>query len=357
MDITIRIGTPADAAGLAELAARTFKDTFTEGTSAEDMALHLAQAYGPDQQGRELVDPAIVTLVAETAGALVAYAQLRRGSVPACVDGPGPVELWRFYVEQSWHGRGIAQALMQRVDEEAHRMGARRIWLGVWEHNARAQAFYRRCGFAKVGSHVFVVGSDAQTDHILARPVALAPLKAPRHLETARLLLVAPTADEADEVFARYASDPEVTRYLGWPCHQSVADTQGFLAFSAAEWERWPAGPYLIRARSDGRLLGSTGLGFHQPNEALTGYVLARDAWGQGYATEVLQAMLDLARQLRVARVLALCHAEHRASQRVLEKCGFTREAGWSGTTTFPNLSPEPSRDVFRYQFVTGAAA
>jgi RimJ/RimL family protein N-acetyltransferase len=352
MDITIRVGTPADAAMLADLAARTFRDTFADGTSAEDMALHLAEAYGPVQQGRELADTAIVTLLVEAGDTLVAYAQLRRGSVPACVENADPVELWRFYVGQSWHGRGIAQKLMRRVDEAAHRMGARTIWLGVWEHNARAQAFYRKCGFANVGSHAFVVGRDAQTDHILARPVSPARLQAPHQLETDRLLLVKPAADDAEEVFTRYASDPAVTRYLGWPCHRSIADTEGFLAFSAAEWERWPAGPYLIRARSDGRLLGSTGLGFQQPDEALTGYVLARDAWAQGYATETLQAMLELARQLRVARVLALCHADHRASQRVLEKCGFTREAGWAGTTTFPNLSPEPSRDVFRYEFV-----
>ncbi|MCC7185189.1 MAG: GNAT family N-acetyltransferase, partial [Acidobacteria bacterium] len=166
MSITIRIGTHADAAGLADLAARTFKDTFTEGTSAEDMALYLAQSYSAEQQGRELADPDIVTLIAEETGVFVAFAQLRRGEVPSWVDGAGPVELWRFYVEQSWHGRGIAQQLMHRIDDEVRRMGARTIWLGVWEHNARAQAFYRKCGFATMGSHVFVVGNDAQTDHI-----------------------------------------------------------------------------------------------------------------------------------------------------------------------------------------------
>jgi RimJ/RimL family protein N-acetyltransferase len=357
MDITIRRGTPADAARLAELAARTFRDTFADGTSPEDMAAHLAQAYGPEQQGRELADPNIVTLLVEADGTLVAYAQVRRGPVPACVAGADPIELWRFYVDRPWHGRGIAQGLMHRVDEVTHRIGGRTLWLGVWEHNARAKAFYHRCGFANVGAHVFTVGSDAQTDHILTRPVAPTALKAPRQLETARLTLIVPEASDAGEVFSRYAGDPEVTRYLGWPCHRSVADTQGFLAFSAAEWERWPAGPYLIRARSDGRLLGSTGLGFQQPDEALTGYVLAKDAWGLGYATEALCAMVELSRQLHLARVCALCHAEHRASQHVLDKCGFTREAGWSGTTVFPNLSPEPSSDVFRYELVMPASA
>src|SRR5262245_59752104 len=86
--------------------------------------------------------------------------------------------------------------------------------------------------------------------------------KAPQEVVTERLILVRPKPEDASEMFERYASDPDVTRFLGWPRHTSVADTQGFLQFSASEWDRWPAGPYLIRRRSDGALLGSTGLGF-----------------------------------------------------------------------------------------------
>ena len=106
-------------------------------------------------------------------------------------------------------------------------------------------------------------------------------MKAPPELATDRLTLVRPKTEDASEVFERYASDPEVTRFLGWPRHTSVSDTQAFLIFSASEWERWPAGPYLIRRRSDGWLLGGTGLGFESPMQAVTGYVLAKDAWGK----------------------------------------------------------------------------
>jgi len=171
VDITIRVGTHADATHLADLAARTFRDTFAEGTPADDMARHLSEAYGPVQQGRELSDSTIVTLLVEAGDQLVAYAQVRRGPAPACVAGDAPLELWRFYVDRQWHGLGIAQRLMQRVDEEAHRVGGRTLWLGVWEHNERAKAFYRKCGFVDVGAHVFMVGSDPQTDRILVRPI------------------------------------------------------------------------------------------------------------------------------------------------------------------------------------------
>src|SRR6266540_1974384 len=102
-------------------------------------------------------------------------------------------------------------------------------------------------------------------------------MKGPLQIETARLVLSRPENDDAETIFQRYANDPDVTRFLGWPRHQSVADTRAFLEFSAQEWERWPAGPYLIRSRDSGRLLGSTGFGFETADEAATGYVLATE--------------------------------------------------------------------------------
>ena len=177
-------------------------------------------------------------------------------------------------------------------------------------------------------------------------------MKTQVHIETPRLVLLEPQAADAASIFERYASDPEVTRFVGWPRHQSVADTQTFLQFSAAEWERWPAGPYLIRSRSDGRLLGGTGFGFEGPDQAVTGYVLAKDAWGKGYATEALGAITDVARRIGVARLYALCHPQHRASWRVLEKCGFVRDGRWTRQMEFPNLAPGVPQDVLCYEVV-----
>jgi RimJ/RimL family protein N-acetyltransferase len=174
-------------------------------------------------------------------------------------------------------------------------------------------------------------------------------VKAPARIVTARLVLRPPALADAQQVFERYASDPEVTRYLGWPQHRSVADTEAFLGFSAAEWERWPAGPYLIHAREGGRLIGGTGLAFESDTLAATGYVLSKDAWGHGYATEALAAMVDLARDLGVTHLYALCHPDHRASQRVLEKCGFDREPGSLRQLEFPNLVAGVPQDVFSY--------
>lgn len=171
-------------------------------------------------------------------------------------------------------------------------------------------------------------------------------------LETERLILRRPVAADADAIFARYAADPEVTKYLAWPRHRSLDDTRGFLMFSDHEWERAAAGPFLILSREDGQLLGGTGLVFETPARASTGYVIARDAWGRGYATEALVAMVGLARQLGVIRLYAVCHATHRASARVLEKGGFTLEGRLSAHTDFPNFVPGTPQDVLSYAAV-----
>ena len=171
MSVIIRAAVATDATALAELAARTFRETFAADNRPEDMAVHIAHAYGASQQQRELVDPNIATLLVEIDGELAGYAQLRSGVAPECVTGEAPVELWRFYIAQPWHGRGVAQALMRRVESEAYRRGGRTLWLGVWERNDRAKAFYHKNGFMDVGSHVFMVGTDAQTDRILIRPL------------------------------------------------------------------------------------------------------------------------------------------------------------------------------------------
>ena len=177
--------------------------------------------------------------------------------------------------------------------------------------------------------------------------------KAPKTLHTERLLLRKPRAEDAEEIFERYSSDAEVTKYLGWPMHTSVVETRTFLEWSDAEWERWPAGPYLICTPANDRLLGGTGLAFETPFRATTGYVLAKDAWGQGYATEALLAMKSLAEDLGLKRLYAMCYPQHRPSRHVLEKGGFQLEGTLRRYFEFPNLHPGEPDDVVSYAWIT----
>jgi ribosomal protein S18 acetylase RimI-like enzyme len=164
---TIRPAVPEDAAALAELGARTFRDAFEADNTPEDMALYLASSYGPDLQSAELRNAGIVTLLAEDETRLAGYSQLREGPAPDWVRGPRPIELWRFYVERAWQGRGVAQMLMAATVEAAAARGAGIVWLSVWERNHRAQAFYRKCGFEDRGEKAFILGTDRQTDRVM----------------------------------------------------------------------------------------------------------------------------------------------------------------------------------------------
>jgi RimJ/RimL family protein N-acetyltransferase len=175
-------------------------------------------------------------------------------------------------------------------------------------------------------------------------------MNAPEQLKTKRLLLRKPRRADAELIFSRYASDPGVTKFLSWPRHTSIELTHAFLKYSDREWERWPAGPYLIENLKDSRLLGSTGFAFESPQRAMTGYVLAKDSWGFGYATEALRAIVQLAETLPIAGLFALCHPDHSASYRVLEKSGFVRQPKRVKGAQFPNLSNDLQSDALCYE-------
>ena len=171
----IRTAVPADARVLADLARRTFLEAFGPLYDPADMAAFLEGAYGEARQRAELEDPRWVTLLAERDGEPLGFAQLILGREAPDGPCPGPVELNRIYLLRAAQGAGLGDALMAAVVAAAREGGGRNLWLGVWEHNAKAQAFYRRWGFVRTGEHVFRIGRQVDTDHILVRSLQEAP--------------------------------------------------------------------------------------------------------------------------------------------------------------------------------------
>ena len=167
----IRKAVSTDVRTLAELAARTFSETFAADNKPEDMAAYIAGSFNPAQLEAELGDSRSIFLIAEIDGIAVGYARLHAGDVSKNVEGERPIELVRLYVSAEWHGRGVGQALMGACISEARQQGYRTVWLGVWERNSRARAFYRKWAFHEVGNHVFQLGADRQIDVLMERLV------------------------------------------------------------------------------------------------------------------------------------------------------------------------------------------
>lgn len=167
--VHIRPAVLEDAELLADLGARTFRETFEAICSPQDLASFLAAAYSEALQRDELADATRPGLVLEIAGVPVGFAQLRLGHREPCVPGQRPAELQRIYLLMSAQGGGHGATLMAASVELARSRGADLLWLGVWEHNDRALAFYGRSGFREAGDHIFTIGQQVDRDLILVK--------------------------------------------------------------------------------------------------------------------------------------------------------------------------------------------
>lgn len=171
MGVTIRRATADDAELLSELARKIFVDTFGPHNKPEDMAIHEQKSYGREIQLRELSDDALTYLIAECDGEAAGFAMLGAPRSPSCNAFAAPVELFRFYIDKDWHGKGIAGPLMVACEEETRRRGGRTICLSVWEHNPRAIRFYEKTGFRTAGTQPYILGNDVQTDWVMVRDI------------------------------------------------------------------------------------------------------------------------------------------------------------------------------------------
>lgn len=175
MQLHIRDAVLGDASRLAQFAAQAFADSFAADNSPADMAQYLAESFGAGVQALELADPALRYILAESDGEIVGSARLGFGPAPDPVHARRPVEIARFYAAKAHIGKGIGRALMRQCLRAAAEAGCDVLWLGVWERNFRAIAFYEKWHFRTVGTIIFQLGEDAQTDLLMVRDVPPLP--------------------------------------------------------------------------------------------------------------------------------------------------------------------------------------
>ena len=171
MAVTIRPGVGADARPLAELAAITFPLATPSSTEPAAIEAFVAEVLNADRFRDHLADPARVVLVAELDDHPIGYSILIAGEpddpeVIAAVRTRPTIDLNKFYVHPDHHGAGTAATLMGATVEAARATGARSIWLGVNNENARANRFYEKHGFAIVGAKHFRLGDRFEDDHV-----------------------------------------------------------------------------------------------------------------------------------------------------------------------------------------------
>ncbi len=157
-------------ADLQAFVERTFRETYTAYNTAEDMAKYVRESFAIEQIRTELNDAETLYLAMENDQGYVGYAKLKHAEPKDITLPTAPnLELCRFYIDQPYHGRGLAQILMKACFEAVRGEGAHGLWLGVWSQNTRAIKYYQKEGFTKVGTQIFVLGEDPQVDDVLFR--------------------------------------------------------------------------------------------------------------------------------------------------------------------------------------------
>jgi [ribosomal protein S5]-alanine N-acetyltransferase len=172
----------------------------------------------------------------------------------------------------------------------------------------------------------------------------------PATFATSRLVGRMPRADDGPAVFAAYASDPEVTRYLSWRAYDRVEPLNAFLREAIAHWEKGDGHlAWLLCLKGTDTPIGSIGMTLEGGGKAMFGYALAKKFWGHGFAAEALKYLVDWSlAQPTIYRAWAFCDLENAASCRVMEKAGLEREGVLRRWHMAPNLASEP-RDCVVY--------
>ncbi|HXS38103.1 MAG TPA: GNAT family N-acetyltransferase [Flavipsychrobacter sp.] len=169
MSVSIRLANINDVETLHNLSITTFRDTFAHANKKEYMDQYIAEAMSIEQLTKELNDEGNKFFLAYIHDNLVGYTKMRTIETPQELKDRNPIEIERIYVLKEYHNKKVGAALMDHCINYAINNNYDIIWLGVWEHNYKAVDFYKRWGFTLFGSHIFMLGPDAQTDVLMKK--------------------------------------------------------------------------------------------------------------------------------------------------------------------------------------------
>lgn len=171
MPLIIRFCDSNDAGLIADMSRQTFLETFAAVNTKENMDKFLEEQFSRKMLMEEVGAPGNIFLLALLDDEPVGYVRMRESSRIKALGNATAIEVARIYATQHSIGKGVGKALMEKCIAIAKEKDKQVIWLGVWEHNQRAIAFYLKWGFEKFGEHEFVLGNDVQTDWLLKKNI------------------------------------------------------------------------------------------------------------------------------------------------------------------------------------------
>jgi diamine N-acetyltransferase len=168
--MTIRINkcTPEDLLTLQEISCVTFDETFKEQNSPENMKAYLDKAFNLKQLEKELSNASSEFFFVHFNNELAGYLKVNINDAQSEDMGSEALEVERIYIKSDFQKHGLGKYLFNKAVDLAQENNKSKIWLGVWEKNENAIAFYKRMGFVECGSHSFYMGDEEQIDIIMA---------------------------------------------------------------------------------------------------------------------------------------------------------------------------------------------
>lgn len=164
---SIRPCSESDLVALQEISYETFDQTFRLMNTAETIDSYLQEAFTSEKLLAELKNPDSAFYFLQTDDGVVGYLKLNEAAAQTEFRDPEGLEIERIYVRKQHQGKGYGKELLEFALEIARSKKKRYAWLGVWEKNTAAIAFYESLGFRQVGTHTFRMGDELQTDFIM----------------------------------------------------------------------------------------------------------------------------------------------------------------------------------------------
>ena len=336
--VTVRTAEPSDAEAIERVAQASWRDTYRDIFEPAFIDDFLARNYNRESLAQAAETsasrPTSEFLVAERDGQIVGY--LHFG------DGPDGPQLYRIYADPAHYGSGVGSALLS----ELHRRIEGRVEsyvLDVHSRNVRGRGFYDRNGFVIAGG-----GSSPDCELRLRRTLHPTRPELPRSTDR---LTVRELTDADAEALHRIYGDAETMRFVGHSGRPTadLGATARVLTSLRRHAEHHGFSLWAIDEREGDEVVGVAGLAWvenHGP-DVEAAYVLRRDRWGRGYATEALREILRIGHdELGMERVVALAYPENDASRRVMEKAGMvpdgTAEAYGHVLTRHVSVGPPP---------------